>query len=64
MKKQEFNTTNSGQVIRFDTSPTFPITSVYLRIIPEKGIISLSEEEVDEFCELLQEKKKEIWQEK
>ena len=61
MRKEEFNTTNSGQVIRFDTSTTFPISKSYLRIIPEKGIISLSLEEIDEFCELLQEKKKEIW---
>lgn len=65
MRKEEFNTTNSGQIIRFTTStiiPSYGGFSYCLVVKSENSIISLSSpEEVDEFCELLQEKKKEIW---
>ena len=63
MKKKEYNITNNGHIIRFETRSTFPITTLYLNIILEKDSLLLSEVEIDEFCELLQEKKREIWKE-
>ena len=63
MKKKEYNIKNNGHIIRFETRSTFPITTLYLNIILEKDSLLLSEVEIDEFCELLQEKKREIWKE-
>lgn len=61
MKKKEYNITNNGQIVRFSTRNTFPTTEAYLCINLENNYINLSKDEIDEFCELLQEKKKEIW---
>ena len=68
MKKVEVFSDEENNEFRFDIEKlTYSDKSIKVKLITyfdrQKLVIS-SPEEVDEFCELLQEKKKEIWKQK